>query len=143
MELSIGICARWAMFVGLLAPLAYASAQDQIKCNPAGTQLEMNACAADEFKQADRELNEAYAALLKKEGADRTFVKKLRAAQRAWIAFRDAEMEATYACDPTQVPCWGSMLPMSMASYKAKLTRDRTARLRQLLNEGRPADGSH
>jgi uncharacterized protein YecT (DUF1311 family) len=122
------------LWMTLLA--APAIARDAPQCNEAGTQQELNACAADEFKQADRALNEAYAALLKKESGDRTFIKKLRVAQRAWLAFRDAEMEATFACDPAQ-SCWGSMLPMSMASYKARLTRDRTQRLREMLDQGR------
>lgn len=124
------------LFVSLLGGPAIAIAQQEIKCNDAGTQLELNACAADDFRKADRELNEVYAALLKKEAGDRTFIKKLRAAQRAWLAFRDAELEATFACDPAEV-CWGSMLPMSMAFYKAKLTRDRAQRLREILEQGR------
>lgn len=114
-----------------------ALAQDGTECNEAGNQQELNACAADEFKKADQELNEVYAALLKKESGDRTFIKKLRAAQRAWVVFADAEMAATFACDPAKA-CWGSMLPMSMASYKARLTRDRTQRLREFL-QGRAA----
>jgi uncharacterized protein YecT (DUF1311 family) len=131
-----------ATFLGLLAPFTWTAVQAQVSCNEAGTQQELTACAVEDFKQADRELNEVYSALIK-ESNHPAIVKKLRAAQRAWIAFRDAEMEATFACDPAEAPCWGSMLPMSMAAYKAKLTRERTARLRQLLEQGRPADGSH
>ena len=129
----------------LLLILASASsaawAADEIKCNDAGTQLELNACALDEFKRADLELNETYAALLKKENQDPTFIRKLRAAQRAWITFRDAEIDATFACnekDPRV--CWGSMLPLSVSAYKTKLTRERTARLQRILDQGRPAD---
>jgi len=113
---------------------------EAIKCNDAGTQLELNACALDEFKRADQELNQTYAAVLKKENQDPTFIRKLRAAQRAWIAFRDAEIDSTYACnekDPRV--CWGSMLPLSVTAYKTKLTRERTARLQRFLDEGRPA----
>lgn len=114
---------------------------ETIECNNAGTQLELNACALDEFKQADQALNETYAALMKKESKDPTFVRKLRAAQRAWIAFRDAEIDSTYACNEKDARvCWGSMLPLSVSAYKTKLTRERTARLLRILDEGRPAD---
>jgi uncharacterized protein YecT (DUF1311 family) len=115
-------------------------AAETIKCNDAGTQMELNACALDEFKRADQELNATYAALMKKENQDPTFIRKLRAAQRAWIAFRDAEIESTYACNEKDARvCWGSMLPLSVSAYKTKLTRERTARLRRSLDEGRPA----
>jgi len=126
----------------LLAATSTASwSAEAIKCNEAGTQLELNACALDEFKRADQELNETYAAVLKKEQQDPTFIRKLRSAQRAWIAFRDAEIDATYACNEKDARvCWGSMLPLSMTAYKTKLTRERTARLQRFLDPGRPAD---
>ena len=102
----------------------------------------MNACAFDDLAKADQELNKTYAALLQKEGKNLTFIRKIRAAQKAWLAFRGAELEATYACEETDSrDCWGSMHPMCYSSYKAKLTRDRTMRLKELLEEGPPADG--
>lgn len=129
--------------VGILVGIfvfAGASAADDVKCPDAITQSQMNACALEEYERADRELNETYAALLRKESADATFVRKLRAAQRAWIRFRDAEIEATFACnEPNPAICWGSVLPTSINMYKAQLTRERTARLQRLMGEGRPA----
>ena len=125
----------------LVAAASATWAADAVKCNDAGTQLELNACAFDDFKRADEALNETYAELMKKESKDPTFIRKLRAAQRAWIAFRDAEIDATYACNEANARiCWGSMLPLSISAYKTKLTRERTARLQRILNEGRPAD---
>ncbi|NMQ19058.1 DUF1311 domain-containing protein [Candidatus Competibacter phosphatis] len=43
-----------------------ASASDEIKCDPGGNQLEINACARDDFAKADSELNKTYQALIKK-----------------------------------------------------------------------------
>ena len=131
------------VFVIALLPMMVVAA-DAPKCDEAGTQAQLNACAADEFAAADRKLNEVFQALLKKEAKNTAFVQKLRAAQRTWIAFRDAELEAMYACDSSnQAVCWGSMLSMCYSSYKAQLTRERTARLQQFLDEGQPADKCH
>ena len=110
----------------------------EIKCNPDGAQNQINVCAAQDAESADRELNEVYRAVLRKEGEDGGFIAKLRVSQRAWIAYRDAELSATYACtDPDSRQCWGSMYPMCYASYKALLTRERSARLKKYLDEGR------
>jgi uncharacterized protein YecT (DUF1311 family) len=125
----------------VMAVPAAASAADFAQCNRGGSQLELNACAIDELTAADKKLNEIYKALLNKEKKNAAFVQKLRAAQRAWLAFRDAELDAMFACnDSDQRQCWGSMLPMRFAYYKAKLTSERAARLQQLLDHGQPAD---
>ena len=135
------IVPMFSIALAFIAAPATAWAVDAVKCNPAGTQLELNACAADELNKADQKLNEVYAALLKKEAKNTAFVQKLRAAQRAWIAFRDAELDATYACQNSNARvCWGSMLPLRYLSYKAQLTRERTTRLQQFLDKGQPAD---
>jgi uncharacterized protein YecT (DUF1311 family) len=123
---------------------SFALAADFAKCNPSGSQLEMTACAVDDLKQADSELNEVYQTLLIKQADNKVFIQKLRGAQRAWVAFRDAELEAMYACESeNQNSCWGSMLPLCRSSYMAKLTRDRTDRLRDLSIQGPPADQCH
>ena len=100
--------------------------------------MELNACADDDYRSADKELNKVYHALLNEEADDPAFIAKLRTAQKAWLAFRDAELEAEFACaeeDPRH--CWGSMLPMCKSTFLAKLTRERTRRLKTLLGEGR------
>lgn len=125
-----------------LTTLSEALAQEEFKCNEDANQLELNECAKSAFDKADRELNEVFTALVRKDDSDQDFVRKLRRAQRAWIAFRDAELDATYYCkEGLPQVCWGSMIYMSELQYKLKLTSDRTARLRKLLKDGRPADG--
>ncbi|QGZ38939.1 uncharacterized protein YecT (DUF1311 family) [Pseudoduganella flava] len=109
-----------------------------IRCNPAGSQMEMNACAADDLRKADAELNATWQALLRKEANDKVFIAKLRTAQKAWLAFRDAELAAYFACeDENERMCWGSMYPMSYNSRKTDLTRERTRTLKDMLENGR------
>jgi uncharacterized protein YecT (DUF1311 family) len=125
----IGACA-------LLAALTPALAQ-QIRCNPSGGQQELNACAADDFNKADKELNATWQALLRKEADDKVFVAKLRTAQKAWLAFRDAELDAHFACDSEDTRmCWGSMEGMSFMMRKKDLTQQRTKMLKDMLERG-------
>ncbi len=65
------------------------AAQAKQPCANPQTQSAMNQCAIDEFKKTDAEMNKVYQQLLLK--TDRP--EKLKAAQRAWVAFRDANCE--------------------------------------------------
>jgi len=127
------------IFLTLITFFPLASwADDGIKCNKDGNQAELNVCASDDFSVADKELNQTYQALIKKEAADTLFISKLRIAQKAWLAFRDAELEARFACAEGGVNvCWGSMYMMSFLYRKAELTRERTKHLQQMLDDGR------
>ena len=131
---------RWITMIAAaafgLAALAPASAQEP-RCQRSGNQAELNACAADDFKQADRELNATWQALLRKEADDKPFIAKLRTAQKAWLAFRDAELEAHFACDSENSRmCWGSMEGMSFMMRKKDLTQQRTKMLKEMLEHG-------
>lgn len=82
---------KWMVLLLLtITPLALVAAQEATTCSEAGSQLQLNACGADDFARADKEMDDIYAALIQKDDKDRTFVEKLRAAQRAWLAFREA-----------------------------------------------------
>jgi uncharacterized protein YecT (DUF1311 family) len=131
------------LFLFSVVPAIAAGDDEAVKCNPAGNQMELNACAGEEFEKADAELNKVYNSLLQKEKKDVLFIKKLRESQKAWVRFRDAELDATFACVDSVRECWGSMYPMCYHFYKAKITRDRTTRLKKYLTEGRPADDCH
>jgi uncharacterized protein YecT (DUF1311 family) len=76
------------IFAWTAAPISVAAADP---CAGAGNQLELNECAQKQFLKADAKLNAAYKPLLA--ALDQEHQVKLRAAQRAWIAFRDAECE--------------------------------------------------
>ena len=128
---------RQILMILITFAVTTASASDEIKCNPGGNQLELNACARDDFAKADSELNKTYQALIKKEADDKLFISKLRLAQKAWLAFRDAELDARFACAESDVRvCWGSMYPMLFLSRKAELTRERNKQLLQMLKDG-------
>jgi uncharacterized protein YecT (DUF1311 family) len=86
----------------------------------AQTQSELTACAAEGAKAADQKLNKAYRDLLRYvDGADTA---KLVTAQRAWIAFRDADCAFWGAGD-------GSIAPMNLANCLAELSNKRAEEL--------------
>jgi uncharacterized protein YecT (DUF1311 family) len=91
------------------------------------SQSEMNRQAEADFVSADAALNKAYQKLVTK--LDEQSVAKLKTAQRAWIAFRDAQ--AALAADVAARG--GSMAPMIYAGTRATLTKVRTKDLEKLL----------
>lgn len=119
-----------------------AKADDEIACNPDGTQMEMNACAFDDLQKADDELNAVYReamAFARSEDAktdpqsdDESAVAILKKAQRDWIRKRDRQCGQPSSGG-------GSMQSMEIASCRAELTQQRTEELRSLLVDGRAA----
>jgi len=110
----------------------------------ANNQFELNQCAARELKEADDELNRVYREILKRNAKDPVFLDRLKAAQRAWISFRDAELEAIFP-DPEKQVAYGSAYPMCYAHWMKKLTSQRTQQLRRWLvgtEEGDVCTGS-
>jgi uncharacterized protein YecT (DUF1311 family) len=60
-------------------------------CANAANQRELTECVAQEYMNADGKLNDVYEPLLT--SLDREHQLKLKAAQRAWITFRNAECD--------------------------------------------------
>ena len=99
---------RWllkamAASAALLPFCGSAQPEPPVSCtNPTST-IEINECAMREYKARDRELNEAYraliAALKPDDAGDTTDYPAVRtqlvAAQRAWVSFRDADCNAS------------------------------------------------
>ena len=106
------------------------------KCNPNGTQPEINQCAADDYTASDKKLNDTWKSLMAKFKDDKTATAKLKAAQKAWVAFRDAEVEAQFACDDKSGSCWGSMEGMLRNGVLKELTDTRTERLQKYIDDG-------
>ncbi len=122
------------IFACLVAPLAAPLAAQDIDCANAAMQMEMNFCAEQEWQTADAGLNAAYQdamADLKASLADRpedmaNEVTMLRDAQRAWIAFRDAN------CAVAGYPMrGGSAEPLLIYGCLRDMTEDRTAELNE------------
>ncbi len=112
-----------------------AVAQEEPNCAEPSTQRDMNACAALDYEKADKELNVAYQQLRKKmsewdksaDAASKGAVDALVAAQRAWVAFRDAN------CDVAGFQArGGSMEPMLVSSCLADMSTKRAEELRTL-----------
>lgn len=111
----------------LLAGPAWAQ---EVDCGRAVTQVEMNDCARRDWAEADAALNLAYAEAVARAEAFDTHPEgraeeTLRAAQRAWVAFRDAVCES-------QAVLWegGSAEPMVRSGCLATVTRQRAEALR-------------
>src|ERR1700727_3218190 len=127
------------IFAGALAAGA-ASAQtskEYSACSAkANTQIAMNACASAEATREDKELNSVYAEVLVKAAAKPEYAEKVKAAERAWVAYRDAYIEAMYPAKDKQTE-YGSMYPLDVALLRAKLTRAQPLGRPQLLKKTR------
>jgi uncharacterized protein YecT (DUF1311 family) len=115
--------------VFVLAALAGASQTPPPDCQNANTQTEMNQCAAEAFRRADRELNDTYSAIIKKLHA--APLSKLRVAQRAWIQYRDANCDAA-----TALYEGGSIAPMTHSLCLERITKSRTRELHAIYDTG-------
>ena len=93
----------------------------------AQSQQEMNAAAAENFKKADKELNEVYAKVLA--NLDDAAKENLKKSQRAWVAWRDAE--AVFRADAEARG--GSMWPLVHEGIRSRLTKERVKGLKELL----------
>ena len=123
--------ARKWLLIALLALPATALAGD-VTCNTEGNQMELNACARDDFKKADAELNRVYGEVRKSLEGDTLALQRLRDAQRLWVQLRDADVEARYPVpdDEDYRMHHGSIYPLLVLSARAETTRARTAWLR-------------
>jgi len=112
-----------ALTAALPAHLPSVLMAQSIACDPEGPQQAMNACAIGDFEAADAALNAAYKramAVAKDMGVDT----QLRAAQRAWIPYRDA------ACaTDADIFEGGSLRPLILYTCLAALTQERTRHL--------------
>lgn len=108
------------------------------------TQYEMNQKAKSDYNKADIELNSVYNTILKDYNNDKKFLAKLKSAQRAWLAFRDAEMDAIFPEEDKQLE-YGSVFPMCWFMTLTELTNERTKKLKVWaygIEEGNVCSGS-
>jgi uncharacterized protein YecT (DUF1311 family) len=100
-----------------------------VDCGKFTTQMDLNKCAVDNLKSADKALNEAYQALMAKQD-DAASKRRLTAAQRAWIAFRDRE--CAFEVGPQETG--GTIWPTENSGCLEEITATRIRTLRQLRN---------
>jgi uncharacterized protein YecT (DUF1311 family) len=101
--------------------------QNTDPCPGEHTQLEVNQCADRQYRKADAELNRVYQQLVRAAGGADA---KLKAAQLAWLKFRDAECD--YEAGRYE---GGSMKPMVYSFCLADVTGARTKQLKDVLKE--------
>lgn len=89
-----------------LASAAVPGAYPDCQRRAAGVEAQLKLCAAAELTRRDDELNGVYRSLLAKVDPSRQPL--LRASERAWVAFRDAEctFRASAEAGGSNAPCW-------------------------------------
>lgn len=125
----------------MIALMLLAAAPQDVACDKTITQSDMTRCAIRDFEAADAALNKQWKLTLanqremdrltRNEGYEGlSYADQLLAAQRAWIAYRDAHCRS----DGYRMR-GGSAEPMLIASCRARLTEARTQQLAALVQE--------
>lgn len=117
------------LFLLLCLAIVPASSVHADECADAADQATMNDCADKSFKRSDAELNSLYRQIEQRLREDADTKKLLVAAQRAWVAFRDAE--CTFSSSAT---AGGSAYPMVHSMCLDGLTKARNEGLKAYLD---------
>jgi uncharacterized protein YecT (DUF1311 family) len=105
-----------------LASPALADEADGIDCHNATAQQDMNICADKDYRRIDAGLNATYKNVMRRlDGPSRDL---LRASQREWIKFRDAECTYLNATN-----AGGSIYPMVYVGCLNDMTKTRIKQL--------------
>lgn len=91
--------------------------------NDASTTLAMNQCYAAANRAWDQEMNKQYNKLMKTLSGE--LKNKLRAAQRAWLSYRDSWLEASRSQLSTQ----GSLGSVALSAQRLSLVRNQALML--------------
>jgi uncharacterized protein YecT (DUF1311 family) len=97
----------------------------RVDCKNQKTQFDMNFCANEKAKAADRKLNQAYQTLMRGYKGTRRGT-QLTEAQQAWIKFRDTNCAFTISAYEG-----GTIQPMIYANCIEKMAIDRTKQLEE------------
>ncbi len=105
----------------------------------AQTQTESNQDACAGLKQADALLNKNYNRVLSEYRKNALLLRKLKVAQRAWLVYRDAQIEALYPATKKRAE-YGSVYPMCRCSALAALTTQRADELKKWIDGAEEGD---
>lgn len=111
-----------------LLPLLFATTAHAVDCADASNQGDMNQCADQEYKAADKELNTLYQQITQRLKGNPDASKLLVGAQRNWVAFRDAECKFS-----TSTVSGGSVYPMIYSMCLTGQTKVRVESFKQYL----------
>jgi uncharacterized protein YecT (DUF1311 family) len=117
-----------------ISGVAQESAEYRACLDKATTQMGMNTCASEEAARVDGRLNDVYHKLLAAAAKQPDAVDKIKGAERAWIAYRDAYVEAMYPAKDKEVE-YGSIYLMNMNLLRAKLTERHRTEVKELLEQ--------
>jgi uncharacterized protein YecT (DUF1311 family) len=106
------------------------------------TQTELTICAAEEAKAIEAELEQRYQDLLtgvrqlpsdvKSPELDMSrAIEKIKAAQLAWMSFRDAYIDATFPLENKQQE-YGTMYSMRVSAIRADMAREQIRHIKTL-----------
>lgn len=110
----------------------------------AQTQADLTAEGCSKYKMADEELNRTYYAVRDAYAADKAFLARLKDAQKAWLAFRDAHIQELFPAENPQIE-YGSMYSQCVCNELEWVTRERNHQLRRWIEgvkEGETCAGS-
>ena len=107
--------------------------QQKGPCDAAITQLDLNQCYGEQYRNADAHLNKIYGNLLKQLQSEKsaTAIQKLQAAEKVWIRYRDLHCEAARLEFEG-----GSMSPMVWAQCMAMTTNHRMEEIKAAYETG-------
>jgi uncharacterized protein YecT (DUF1311 family) len=133
----------FGLVIVLIVPAVFGSAQNSKQsveekaqkgpCDTAITQLDLNQCYGEQFRNADAHLNKIYGSLLKRLQSEKSesAIQKLQAAEKVWIRYRDLHCEAArFEFEG------GSMNPMVWAQCMAMTTNHRIEEIKAAYETG-------
>ena len=118
----------YSRFLLALAPVMFTSMAVAVDCDNASDQATMNQCAAQQHAAADKELNALYQQITTRLKGQPDRRKLLVGAQRAWVAFRDAE--CTFSASGVE---GGSLYPLVYSNCTTDLTKSRVQTFKNYL----------
>jgi uncharacterized protein YecT (DUF1311 family) len=132
----------WLFLLALALPFSALAAEPQTSCTDSPTQAGLNACASSDLTKADQQLNKVWKAILVKYKDQPVFLEKLKASQKLWLQFRDAEIAAHFPVGKGEDPAtqYGSVYPMCVGQLQASLTQQRVQQLQAWLNGAQEGD---
>lgn len=113
---------------------ARASDQFDACMDKANTQHQLHVCASEEAGRRERERQSLLQRVLKAVDGDALAIRKVDAAEKAWLAYRAAFIEAMYPADDKQAE-YGSRHPMDVNLLYASLTISHLVDLEGLLEQ--------
>jgi uncharacterized protein YecT (DUF1311 family) len=135
MNTGLNFMKNWIVKILMFSALLFAFSDFTL----AQSQLEMNQDACDKYNKSDAELNKAYQQILKEYKSDALFIRKLKNAQRAWVAYRDAHISSVYPAVNTQNE-YGSVYPACRCIKLTEITQERTRELQQWIDRTEEGD---